>query len=89
MGHMSSSQFSVSFYAKFFSCVICSLFIVGASFFVMNSWLGVSSNAPLFEHLPPLSNNSLLYLILRTSACLPARCGVRPPPGVLLFFAFR
>ena len=38
----SNSQFSVSFYAKFFSCVICSLFIVGMAFSVMNSWLGVS-----------------------------------------------
>ena len=39
----SNSQFSVSFYAKFFSCVICSLFIVGMAFYVMNSWLGVRS----------------------------------------------
>jgi len=38
----SNSQFSVKFYAKFFSCVICSLFIVGMAFYVMNSWLGVS-----------------------------------------------
>ena len=42
----SNSQFSVSFYAKFFSCVICSLFIVGMAFYVMNSWLGVSGPPP-------------------------------------------
>ena len=52
----SNSQFSVSFYAKFFSCVICSLFIVGMAFSVMNSWLGVSGPPP--PRAPPLARHA-------------------------------
>lgn len=49
----SNSQFSVSFYAKFFSCVLCSLFIVGGAFTVMNTWL---SSIPAHARGPMMQN---------------------------------
>lgn len=49
----SNSQFSVSFYAKFFSCVIFSLFIVGGAFMVMNTWL---SSMPAHARGPMMQN---------------------------------
>jgi hypothetical protein len=51
----STSQFSVSFYAKFFSCVICSLLVVGIAFSVMNTWL---MSIPAHAR-PPMMQNSM------------------------------
>jgi len=49
----SNSQFSVGFYARFFSCVVCSLFIVGGAFTVMNTWLSsipAHARGPMFQN---------------------------------------
>ena len=69
----SNRQFSTSFYAKFFSCVICSLLIVGMAFAIMNSWLGVRIH--VYRHTDAHAYGHLCVLAL--AMCPLCCCRVR------------